>query len=71
LNGAKGPDDQAMAVTAGSKDSHGMQNAGADITCFFCDKKGHFKSNCPEKQAWEKLKKLKDNVDTMATAVLF
>ncbi|KAI9056826.1 hypothetical protein FKP32DRAFT_1681985 [Trametes sanguinea] len=23
------------------------------ITCFFCDKTGHYKSYCPERTAWE------------------
>ncbi|EIW62481.1 uncharacterized protein TRAVEDRAFT_93821, partial [Trametes versicolor FP-101664 SS1] len=25
----------------------------AKITCFFCDKQGHYKSECPDRAAWE------------------
>ena len=25
--------------------------------CFFCNKKGHYKSDCPDRLAWEKMKK--------------
>lgn len=46
--------DEAMAVT--SK----RHVDPADVTCFFCDKKGHFKSNCEEKKAWEERKNGKD-----------
>jgi hypothetical protein len=28
-----------------------------DHTCYFCDKKGHFKSDCPERLHWEQSKK--------------
>ena len=62
---AKDPEDEAMAVTGGSRGGRGVRNTGSDVTCFFCDGKGHFKSECPEKRAWEKLKKkLKNKVDT-------
>src|SRR5258708_6740089 len=44
--------DEALAVIAARRDA-------ADITCFFCDKKGHFKSDCPEKLAWESSKRKK------------
>ncbi|OCH88329.1 hypothetical protein OBBRIDRAFT_95581 [Obba rivulosa] len=26
------------------------------VTCYFCDKTGHFKSECPEKAQWEAAK---------------
>jgi hypothetical protein len=29
----------------------------SDVTCHFCNKKGHFKSECCEKQKWEQWKK--------------
>jgi Zinc knuckle len=29
-----------------------------EIRCHFCDEKGHYKSDCPERKAWEKSKKL-------------
>jgi hypothetical protein len=51
--------DEAMTVTGGGKGGRGARNnAGADVTCFFCGEKGHFKSDCPEKRAWEKLRVL-------------
>lgn len=53
--------DEAMAVVA-------ARRASADVSCFFCDKKGHFKSNCPEKSAWEAAKR-KKNVGTAALAI--
>lgn len=28
----------------------------SDVTCFFCDGKGHYKSECPERKEWENLK---------------
>ena len=60
-NIVKDPEDKVMAVTSGK--GHGVQNSVvANITCFFCTEKGHFKSDCPEKRAWEKLKKLKGKV---------
>ncbi|KAF7370043.1 CCHC-type domain-containing protein [Mycena sanguinolenta] len=52
------PVDEAMAAVATRRDP-------ADVACFFCDKKGHFKSNCPEKTAWEAAKRRKKS-DTAA-----
>ncbi|KAJ6561034.1 hypothetical protein DFH09DRAFT_1160302 [Mycena vulgaris] len=50
----------AMAVLAARRDV-------ANVTCFFCDKKGHFKSDCPEKLAWESTKhKKKTGTATLA-----
>ncbi|KAJ7314484.1 hypothetical protein DFH08DRAFT_972881 [Mycena albidolilacea] len=31
--------------------------ASGDHNCYFCDKKGHFKSDCPERLRWEQSKK--------------
>ena len=31
-------------------------NASTDIVCYFCDKKGHYKSECPQRKEWEKSK---------------
>lgn len=53
--------DEALAVMAARRDA-------ADVTCFFCDKKGHFKSNCPDKLAWESAKR-KKKIGTAAMAV--
>jgi gag-polypeptide of LTR copia-type/Domain of unknown function (DUF4219)/Zinc knuckle len=32
------------------------RNASADIICYFCDEKGHYKSECPVRREWEKAK---------------
>ncbi len=34
-----------------------------EITCYFCDKKGHYKSDCPERKLWERTKKNTDKVN--------
>ncbi|KAL6304696.1 hypothetical protein BKA93DRAFT_732599, partial [Sparassis latifolia] len=26
------------------------------VLCYFCDQKGHFKSECPERASWEAMK---------------
>lgn len=54
------PIDEAMAVTT-------ARQTPTAAACFFCDKKGHFKSNCPEKLAWETAKK-KRGVDAGGTS---
>ena len=43
--------DEAMAVSRTKPIS--------EILCFFCDAKGHYKSDCPERKAWEKSKSKK------------
>jgi hypothetical protein len=53
--------DEAMAVTSvGAKGRRSGVKAtttgNPDVTCYFCDKKGHYKSECPERLAWEKSK---------------
>ncbi|KAF9559390.1 hypothetical protein CPC08DRAFT_637894, partial [Agrocybe pediades] len=45
--------DEAMAASETGKG----RRVATDVTCFFCDKKGHYKSECSEKQEWEKKKK--------------
>lgn len=54
--------DEAMAVLA-------ARRSAADVTCFFCDKKGHFKSDCPDKLAWESAKRKKRPSGTAALAI--
>ncbi|KAE9396165.1 hypothetical protein BT96DRAFT_825099 [Gymnopus androsaceus JB14] len=40
--------------------------ASADgVVCFFCDKRGHFKSDCPEKKKWENSKKINGAAHTV------
>lgn len=41
-------DDSALAVM------HTSRHPLSEITCFFCTKKGHFRSDCPDRKAWEK-----------------
>ena len=41
--------DEAMVVRGGGRRG-GNQS---EVVCFFCDKKGHYKSDCPERLAWE------------------
>jgi gag-polypeptide of LTR copia-type/Zinc knuckle len=43
--------DEAMAVS--------RAKAISEVLCFFCDAKGHYKSDCPERKAWEKSKSKK------------
>lgn len=40
--------------------------AASSQTCYFCDKKGHFKSECPERLRWEESKK--KSTETAAAA---
>ena len=64
-NDAEEVRDEAMAVIG--QGSGGRRAGGgnpSDVICFFCDKKGHYKSDCPDRLAWEKAKKkngLKDH----------
>lgn len=46
-------EEEAMAVASGRR-PRASAAALADVTCFFCDGKGHYKSDCPEKKKWEK-----------------
>lgn len=39
--------------------------AGKDHTCYFCDKKGHFKAECPERLRWE-ASKARNSTETAA-----
>ena len=43
--------DEAMAVSCAK--------AISEVLCFFCDAKGHYKSDCPGRKAWEKSKSKK------------
>jgi hypothetical protein len=45
--------DDAMAVS--------RAKAISEVLCFFCDTKGHYKSDYPERKAWEKLKSKKSS----------
>jgi hypothetical protein len=57
-NDREEPRDEAMAVVG--QGSGGRRAGGgnqSDVICFFCNKKGHYKSDCPDRLAWEKAKK--------------
>ncbi|KAF7341478.1 CCHC-type domain-containing protein [Mycena venus] len=45
-----------VAYAAATRRRTGQVTAAPDTTCFFCDKKGHFKSDCPERRRWEAAK---------------
>jgi len=59
------PTDQNIAFAAAHRHA-GQVTAAPDTTCFFCDKKGHFKSECPERRRWEATKKaMNDTTDAI------
>ncbi|PPQ84349.1 hypothetical protein CVT26_007083 [Gymnopilus dilepis] len=43
--------DEAMAVTSAKSCKLKLITANPDVICFFCNKKGHYKSDCPERLA--------------------
>ena len=55
------PTDQNIAFAAAHRHA-GQVTAAPDTTCFFCDKKGHFKSDCPKRKRWEELKRQKPEI---------
>ena len=58
--------DEAMAVQGGGRRAGGGNQS--EVVCFFCDKKGHYKSNCPERLAWESSKAKKGTKGNIAAA---
>jgi len=58
--------DEAMAVRGGGRRAGG--GTQSEVVCFFCDKKGHYKSDCPERLAWESSKAKKGMKGNIATA---
>jgi len=46
--------DEAMAVSSGYRGRRGPTD---EPTCYFCDQKGHFKSECPDRLKWDRYKK--------------
>ncbi|KAG6804949.1 hypothetical protein H0H92_001551, partial [Tricholoma furcatifolium] len=66
----KDASDEAMAVVAagGRSRRKGTGNpvvGTSEVTCYFCDEKGHYKSECPERREWEKTKKRKAGTTAM------
>jgi gag-polypeptide of LTR copia-type/Domain of unknown function (DUF4219)/Zinc knuckle len=60
-NSTKSEHDEAMMVTSATTKGRRLgakatTTGNPDVTCYFCDKKGHYKSECPERLAWEKSK---------------
>ncbi|KAJ7837658.1 hypothetical protein B0H14DRAFT_3459988 [Mycena olivaceomarginata] len=51
------PRDEAMAAIGARRDP-------ASVLCYFYDKRGHYKSDCPQKSAWEMLKRTKNSGTT-------
>jgi hypothetical protein len=49
--------DEAMIAfgTGKGRGSKGTR-VNPDVVCYFCEKKGHYRSECPERLAWEKSK---------------
>jgi hypothetical protein len=60
LTTVKKEDDEAMAVTAGKSGGKGTR-INPDVICYFCEQKGHYRSECPEKVAWKKSKQKGEN----------
>jgi hypothetical protein len=58
--------DEAMAVRSGGRRAGGGNQS--EVVCFFCDKKGHYKSDCPERLAWENSKVKKGTKGNIAAA---
>jgi len=50
------PGDLAMAMTRSKFAEQRTAHVISDITCYFCDGKAHYKSECPEKREWERLR---------------
>jgi gag-polypeptide of LTR copia-type/Zinc knuckle len=63
-------DNVAMAFTSSRRNAARTSRAApSDITCFFCDGKGHIKSECPEKIEWEKSRAKKHERSHAALAI--
>lgn len=65
---SKAPDelDEAMAAVGSGGGRRKKVSDTVDVTCYFCDQKGHYKSECPEKRTWENAKKKKSGSAAMA-----
>jgi hypothetical protein len=64
------PTDEAMAATEKTRRTRApAANPYADVTCYFCDEKGHYKSDCPERKEWEKMKGKKKKTGIAVAAV--
>jgi len=65
---------ESTAITSPTDTDHDPNNvafvarrlAASSQTCYFCDKKGHFKSDCPDRLRWEQSKK--NSTETAAAA---
>jgi len=53
------PQEEAMLAT-GTGRWRGSNFSASNVTCFFCDQKGHIKTECQEKKEWERLKTEKE-----------
>jgi len=48
------PGDQAMATTRSKFAERQTTHMISDVTCYFCNGKGHYKLECLEKREWER-----------------
>jgi hypothetical protein len=58
-------EDAAMVVTNSKGQNSPSKKGTSDVTCFWCDKIGHYKSDCPERLAYMKGKEKKKTSDTV------
>ncbi|TFK62047.1 hypothetical protein BDN72DRAFT_827862 [Pluteus cervinus] len=51
--------DEANAVAVARARSQSKSASSDSVSCYFCDEKGHYKSDCPARQLWLKAREKK------------